>query len=434
MAKRHATQPEMQAAATHADADAAAAADSGKRAKQAHAASPTSAAATPSSGAAPALASLLPHVQPTPVAGPAAGAAKIRAELAVALGAVLSGVTVKEVLKSKRTGVLALRHNQTVGDAMQALARERVLSAPVQLSDSVEDHEGGTYLCVVDVATLLHAMLAGAPSDAAPLSAHKKYRNEFFERKLVSINGGDVRLVHLVEAKSETLLECVAREFFEPQFDPALIATGKPAVRTRVHHRVNVFDSSGRIVYVLSQSDVVRYIHSQMSRLPSPLQTATVQTLGLGKAPVQVVTEDLNGWQALRELDARGVLGVGVVDSAGKLVAALSASDLRGLVPDEMALLDLPVRKFLQCEQAPVLNYRWRPVETITCRLDTPFRDVVAIFVTSRVHRVFVIDAEARPIRIITLTDVIGLVRASPAVGLIAGTPPVDASSSAQLI
>jgi CBS domain-containing protein len=117
------------------------------------------------------------------------------------------------------------------------------------------------------------------------------------------------------------------------------------------------------------------------------------------------------------------------VQRQGKLVASLSASDLRGVTSDEVdALLLLPVLEFLQ---------RRRATTPFTCNPSTTLHDVslntyiAALFfefsfvnlrslvpdsalvqvmkslVENKAHRLWIVDNEQKLLGVITLTDLL---------------------------
>jgi len=289
-----------------------------------------------------------------------------------------------------------------VGDAMKELAKERILSAPVTLNASVEDDDGGQYIGMLDVSSILHHFIRDYTdhSDSRIQLQHEKAA-KFFSSKLITVVGEDVSMVHKMETRT-SLHDLLRNGFFK----------GAKAV-----HRVCLFNERGVITAVISQSDVIKFLHEHL-RLLGELGAKTVAELGLGLPMdssdgnrVVTVRSDASALNAFHTLYTHGVHGIGVVDAQnGKLLANLSASDLRGVTRDELDLLDANVLRFLQIEQAHLSN-RLRPITAYSVRRSYSLADVLDAFVTARVHRVFVVDEDEAPEGVITLTDILNLVR-----------------------
>jgi CBS domain-containing protein len=102
--------------------------------------------------------------------------------------------------------------------------------------------------------------------------------------------------------------------------------------------------------------------------------------------------------EAARLLDQHRIHGLPVVDEEGTLLGVLSQTDLvRARATDRLwsSWPELAVRHLMT---SPAL----------TCRVDTPIRDAIAIMELNRVHRLVVVDEEGRrPVGIFSTTDVV---------------------------
>ena len=104
-----------------------------------------------------------------------------------------------------------------------------------------------------------------------------------------------------------------------------------------------------------------------------------------------------------RLMDNKHISGVAVVDAAGAVVANTSSRDLKIFIksPRRSTLL-LPIARFLDevrkdsAVEAPV----------VCCLPDDTLAHAMSSIATTNVHRVYVVDAAKRPLRVITLTDV----------------------------
>jgi len=103
---------------------------------------------------------------------------------------------------------------------------------------------------------------------------------------------------------------------------------------------------------------------------------------------------------------AAGVSCLGIVDEAdGRLVAGLSSSNLRGLGRSRVAELLRPVLEFIRSRSPPD-----QPAATVLAvSRETKVEDAVQQATLQRVHRVWVVDADSRPLDVITFSDVLSL-------------------------
>ena len=129
-------------------------------------------------------------------------------------------------------------------------------------------------------------------------------------------------------------------------------------------HRVAVFNAHGEVVNVVSQTDIIRFLHNNMEAL-GPLADTSLQQLGLlagalpphhshmsyiyvaGRPPVVSVNPHIPALIAYQKMLEAGVSGAAVVADSGELIANLSLSELRAIQPEHFGALALPVGEFL---------------------------------------------------------------------------------------
>lgn len=249
----------------------------------------------------------------------------------------------------------------------------------------------------------------------------------------------DGRMVYAGK-RDAPLLDVVRSGFLRAVVAPAdradTTANGAPIVadvprRATTCHRVAVYrldydeevmDDAMVIDAVVSQSDVVRFLHRHSDALVDVLRVNLrdiglggdwddepgvgarqekdeEETIGGGVSCVLPTTRALEAFSAMR---ADGVSVVGVVrEPRGPLVDCLSVSDLRGVSEARLADLDLPVARFTASRRPAGSEPR-----LVTVRPDADLGDALAKMSSERVHHVFVTDLEGRPIRVVTPTDV----------------------------
>lgn len=304
--------------------------------------------------------------------------------------------------------VLDLDTDITVGEALKLLEQHKIVSAPVvrrptvaELSRGVSGKSCvGVFSAQVALAEAIKAVKAAATADsqAAPTAAEWD-RLAAAGRKLCE---GRLRSIPFADAQRDLAFayEDFAGASLEDLLRYAFVdVTGQPV------HRVVLCDADKQIVDLISQSDVVRFVHAHLWRLGS-LQHATVAELDLGTASPVTVPETVRAGDAIDRMQAAGVSCVGVVRPAedGRLLGNLSASDLRSMTGDDFYLFSLPVLEFLRRRAtggaAP---------EAVSCSEGDELREITRRLVDDALHRVWVVDGDGKPLRVITLSDVLSL-------------------------
>ncbi|GLC35046.1 hypothetical protein PLESTM_000273200 [Pleodorina starrii] len=418
-------------------------------------------------------------------------------------------------LSLSSSSLVQLLDTSTVGQALQVLAENRILSAPViapgddhGLADGVKwpaqlpNSDVMGFVCVNDILSSFlecytrefgavegcgprsgskdqdqgaasagnghHAAAPAGPANGngngngvsmlARMRQLEAMGQRFAQQQLrhLSCKGCDGDFLHSRHAGEATLLELVMYGFL----DPKRRGMHEGEQQSRVVHRVALFDSSGRVTCVISQSDICRFLEAQLGRLGA-LAGATVEELGWGGKAVVSCTPETPALEAMRLMVAEGVSSLAVVAAGpdtdtgvaaegtegarpgvgGRLLGNFSASEMRTMTAEHFGALSLPVGEFLALENeteyvavnrqrllseeglvgSPAHNFirnrirRVRPHapgEEVGQRLvvATPastFAEVVGMLVRHCIHRVYVVDEREVPVGIITCTDVL---------------------------
>ncbi len=268
------------------------------------------------------------------------------------------------------------------------------------------------------------------------------------------VSGGDGSFFPADKAGSMSLLELVHDGFLFPH---AKAPHGGSKVATPVVHRAALHSAGCAVTAIISQSDVARFLSTHEAGLGG-LGGQTVADLGWVKGPGSIVSvpPEASALAALATMAEHKVAGVAVVDAGGRLLGNMSASDARGLTADRLPALALPVAEFLALEHgleywgldhsgdaggvpAPAAAPPPPPQDLDRARehasgfaraaarrratlggavgqelaaavaTDT-LAAVLARLVGRRLHRLYVVDADRRPVGVVTLTDVLRLV------------------------
>jgi len=270
----------------------------------------------------------------------------------------------------------------SISDGFQVLLDNNVLSAPVY------DPTAKSYVGFLDLrdlvswAVFLFDEQENPADDELDLinAAHKLYKHAL----------GGITLSYLARrnpfraVKAGSSLSSVA----------AILKTGVK--------RVPVLNEDNRVTFIISQTSVNRFLHDNIKELKGDT-SIPLRNLSIGREPVLAVLSSTPAIETFRLMDNKHISGVAVVDEKGCVIANTSSRDLKIFVksPRRSTLL-LPISKFLEevrrdgVAEAPV----------VCCTPDDTLAHAMVSIATTNVHRIYVINAERRPIRVITLTDV----------------------------
>ncbi|KAK9827956.1 hypothetical protein WJX81_000703 [Elliptochloris bilobata] len=319
----------------------------------------------------------------------------------------------------------------SVGEALQVLAEQRILSAPVL------DPETRLYAGFFDCSDALRGLMSHAYPElleAEWVGAHPRLSishlqtlgPQFAARPVASLLH-DEDLFYKADRRT-SLLEVVRDGFhIRPNQEAS----------TPEHHRIAVF----RIVHgahtpdgdtlnweveaVVSETDVVRLLLQHAQELGGPF-SASLASLGLGQEEAAFVTADtpaLAAFAALRR-DQRSALGV-TAAAGGPLMGNLSISDLRGLRPERWGALALPVGAFLALQHGglawedalfgrlpPGMAERgWAvappPAPLVACEPSATLAEAAAAVSGVGVHRCYVLRHDGRAAGVVSLADML---------------------------
>jgi CBS domain-containing protein len=94
--------------------------------------------------------------------------------------------------------------------------------------------------------------------------------------------------------------------------------------------------------------------------------------------------------------------GAAVVDESGKLLFNLSPSDLKGITISNYFILNAPLKEFLKQDRA---RDWW--TEPICADLESSLYETMQQFVCTKVHHMFIVDAEGKPTGVLNHRDIL---------------------------
>eukprot|EP01094_Clydonella_sp_ATCC50884_P024581 TRINITY_DN61_c0_g1_i1.p1 TRINITY_DN61_c0_g1~~TRINITY_DN61_c0_g1_i1.p1 ORF type:complete len:318 (-),score=142.16 TRINITY_DN61_c0_g1_i1:108-1025(-) len=159
-------------------------------------------------------------------------------------------------------------------------------------------------------------------------------------------------------------------------------------------------DSKDSELRLVTQTDVLHYIISHESAFEIQNWAVSVEEAGFlhEMTTIQQGETALKGFERISNADCSALP---VVDENGKLTATLSGADLRGLTSNLIQRVLLPVLEFLKETSRGIVRI------PVTVSKDTTVQQAATKLMLARVHRLWVVDDDGKPIGVVSTTDVI---------------------------
>jgi len=172
-------------------------------------------------------------------------------------------------------------------------------------------------------------------------------------------------------------------------------------------HRVPVLDKpSGQLLNFISQSDLLRYFAENMY-LIGETSNKTLDSLGLVTGGVHFCSVNAPVILALGLIASKRVSAVPALDDNGVLRGTISASDLRGLGPEDFSNLLRPAFDYLALKHPKSLF-------PLTCSPEDTLEYAILKMAATKVHRLWCVDENNKVLGIVSITDVMKAFIQSP--------------------
>lgn len=158
------------------------------------------------------------------------------------------------------------------------------------------------------------------------------------------------------------------------------------------------------VLGLLTQSDIIRFAAENLMWIKrEPLFQKTLRQVSLGQRKPIIVQPDIIAYQAFKEIhNKEGREGVALVDNDGKLIANISASNIKGMTRANIQLLYRPLTDFLARDR----KRGWWQLP-VTTTLDTTLENVLLQFVGAKVHRMYIVDDDGKPVGEVSISDIV---------------------------
>eukprot|EP01027_Heterolobosea_sp_BB2_P006978 GEZU01010443.1.p1 GENE.GEZU01010443.1~~GEZU01010443.1.p1 ORF type:complete len:290 (+),score=59.67 GEZU01010443.1:88-957(+) len=278
----------------------------------------------------------------------------------------------------------------------QTLSANNILSAPVV---------DGKFLGILDVVDLVDYTLRRCEQEG-------KWQQEGAMRGSSATNGIFNAIVSKDTVKHVFGDMINNPEFKEASFKPLFTCT---PLTLLVHlfsmglHRVPIMDENGKIINIISQSNVISFLATKTNKPlldSSKAASKTLSDLGFhirGVVSIQKSATVREGLATLVHNRTNNKLhAVPIVDENGFLCGNFSASDIARVGVDIFNHLHKTVAEFCKLPDIPHKN-------TLACLTPSAtLCDVIHITADRHIHRVYIVESEEnkKPIGVVSLTDV----------------------------
>jgi CBS domain-containing protein len=200
--------------------------------------------------------------------------------------------------------------------------------------------------------------------------------------------------------------------------DAHLIEVGELMAQPHVHRvAITDFEDTSVCYGVVTQSRYIQFLSEHPRQFERHLQRKVWQAFH--NLPVEKIQSDKLLIEALTFLHESKLSGLAVVDRNDKLIGNISASDIKRSVANSLdhllvSLFD-NVESFLRSTPSGVIEntaqHVWKPIYVTR---DDYVRTAVELLSTHKqntgehIHRIYVADEQLRPVRVISLSDMIG--------------------------
>ncbi|RHZ83418.1 hypothetical protein Glove_94g35 [Diversispora epigaea] len=283
---------------------------------------------------------------------------------------------------TKRTLVVS-RPTITVREALETMATHNITSLPIY------SHDSDKIVTIVNLIDVLNYVIKEAVSDEKLPTRldSEKSKNLDYQIEVVMTLDSEKESYRIFETDANECLKTTLEAF------------------SKGIHRSLVIDYTNKVEpYILTQSDIIRYVSEHPECLPSVDFDSSLKSLGLTEKERDVVLghDKEMALKVYIRMAENKLTGIPIVDSENKLVGNLSLSDLRGLSYKSIDCLVNPVLDFL----AKIPN-RKNGLIPISLTEDSSLKETLKLITDKHIHRVWIVDEEHKVQNVVTLTDLI---------------------------
>jgi len=197
--------------------------------------------------------------------------------------------------------------------------------------------------------------------------------------------------------------------FFPIKSGFSLFSAIEAMAREHGLHRIPVIDTDRKLITVVTQSQIVDILIRNMDILGEKKDKPVSFTECYFEDVISVHEESV-AVEAFRLMVEKNVSGLAVINKEGKLVGNISLKDLKAMSTDLRLFWRLyqTVHNFLQkVRQENNEKSGDRPRTIVTVKPNDTLETVIKRLKEHKIHRVYIVDDNKKPIGIISLKDVL---------------------------
>mmetsp|Transcript_34021 Transcript_34021/g.46564 ORF Transcript_34021/g.46564 Transcript_34021/m.46564 type:complete len:337 (-) Transcript_34021:89-1099(-) len=294
-------------------------------------------------------------------------------------------------------GVVTVSNEDSVRTAFERLVKNNILSAPVRAG--IHQPHLHLYYGFIEMLNLLDFVVKKLDvGDRASVMTVSDVQD-----KLSSLQDtlDNTPVGELLQASKSSAISFPLNEEFSLYTVTEILAFSGS-------HRLPILNDHKKVVNVITQTMILRHINTQISFLPPSIMKKPIREfVSLG---VDTIEEDARAIKACQLMSEKNLVSLAIVNLSGVLVDVFTVKDLRGIGLDGQQIwrlfMPILVYKRKQTEFFPNLV----PSALICAKMDDTFESILQKFVSNRIHRIFVVDDEDKPIHQISLSCILKVV------------------------
>jgi len=307
------------------------------------------------------------------------------------IGDVLKNVTVQRIVYENwtRKSLVLVNSNQPVDRALSRINTHHIHSLPVVDANS----NSGKVIGILDILDIISAL-----SESWDNNSTRAQRREKLTIPISDLLSRESHPPTHIMSIYTSLFDAV-KQFAQSKLRRVLI------VERKLENTIIQQDKAeDMVIGLLTESDLIRFVAENLMWIRrEKLFQQTLGQLNIGQRKPIIVQPNVLAYQAFQEIHKNeGREGVALVDNNGKLIANISASNIKGMTRANIQLLFRPLTDFLARDR----KRGWWQLPICTT-LDTTLENVVIQFVATKVHRMYIVDNEGKPTGEVSLSDVI---------------------------
>lgn len=313
----------------------------------------------------------------------------------------LAETTVENIAPQLSDNFITLRSNKSIYEALQTLSKNKVSSAPVLDENGVAIGMCSLMDIVVFVLQCFNLGLTNNNSDEEKQSKDIDPDEESpFE---LLARGSDVSKRPLSDLMwNQTSIDSYVVLTYGTTLKDAL-----PEFADGVHRCAVMTPDNMKLLSILSQSTIVKYLASKPELLEEFGETP-ISDLAIGTSPVITAPMTDRTIDVFELLAKYAVSGVAIVDNSGSLLGNISAKDLAVCEQNNLyESMRKDARSFIQKIKSGSINIT---SPAIAVSEDSSLNTVLMKLAGNGIHRIYVCDSEQKPVRVISLRDILDFV------------------------